>query len=241
MNIFGLCSGSKGNCWVIKSENDFIIIDCGNSKKYLSQCFKDININYNNAAALLLTHGHKDHCSQIDMFNKVTKYSTMELNDTIKLNVYETVIINDFEIIAFPLSHDYPNTVGFIIKNKGETLVYVTDTGYVNRKDYEYLKGADYYIFESNHDIEMLMETSRPYYTKIRILGDSGHLSNEDCANVLYDLVNENTKEVFLAHISETANTYDLAYNVVMQKLGDKLVNCELKCAKQNNITYGGI
>ena len=52
-------------------------------------------------------------------------------------------------------------------------LVYVTDTGYVSNEVKTYLENADYYIFESNHDIETLMNTNRPMFLKQRILGDS--------------------------------------------------------------------
>ena len=56
-----------------------------------------------------------------------------------------------------------------------------------------------YYIFESNHDIEMLMQTSRPVYLKQRIIGDCGHLCNEDCANIISEVMTPRTKEIVLA------------------------------------------
>ena len=46
----------------------------------------------------------------------------------------------------------------------------MTDTGYVSQKNMEYIKNLDYYIFESNHDIEMLMNTRRPLFLKIVFL-----------------------------------------------------------------------
>ena len=74
----------------------------------------------------------------------------------------------------------------------------MTDTGYVSQKNMEYIKNLDYYIFESNHDIEMLMNTRRPLFLKNRIFGDKGHLNNEYSAHVMAQVIGENTKEICL-------------------------------------------
>ena len=74
-----------------------------------------------------------------------------------------------------------------------------------------YKKNLDYYIFESNHDIEMLMNTRRPLFLKNRIFGDKGHLNNEYSAHVMAQVIGENTKEICLAHLSQEANTKEMA------------------------------
>ena len=89
------------------------------------------------------------------------------------------------------MSHDCENTVGYLIECGNEKLVYVTDTGYIKKEVKDYLKDADYYIFESNHDIEMLMQTKRPVYVKQRIINDYGHLCNEDSAHILSEVISE--------------------------------------------------
>ena len=70
------------------------------------------------------------------------------------------------QITVLPLSHDAAHTVGYVIEAGGEKLVYITDTGYIRNDVKERIVNADYYIFESNHDIEMLMQTNRPVYIK---------------------------------------------------------------------------
>ena len=84
--------------------------------------------------------------------------------------------------------------LGFVIKGKDETILYMTDTGYVSQKNMEYIKNLDYYIFESNHDIEMLMNTRRPLFLKNRIFGDKGHLNNEYSAHVMAQVIGERYK-----------------------------------------------
>ena len=56
--------------------------------------------------------------------------------------------------------------MGYIVEDGIEKLVYVTDTGYVNQKYYPMMKGADYIVLESNHDVDILMHTSRPQFFK---------------------------------------------------------------------------
>ena len=78
-----------------------------------------------------------------------------------------------------------------------------------------YLENADHYIFESNHDMEMLMHTARPMFVKQRILSDSGHLSNEDASHNITSLINTKTKNIVLAHLSQEANVPELALDVL--------------------------
>ena len=122
-------------------------------------------------------------------------------------------------------------------------MVYVTDTGYIKNEVKPYLMNADYYVFESNHDIEMLMQTSRPVYIKQRIINDSGHLCNDDCANVLSEVIGDKTKEIVLAHISQEGNTRRLAYDTVLSTLHRKCMyhsNIRLYPAEQFGIYRGG-
>ena len=62
-------------------------------------------------------------------------------------------------------------------------------------------------MLESNHDPELLLYSSRPYILKQRIMGTTGHLSNEDACNILNDLYGENTRYVILMHLSRECNT----------------------------------
>ena len=109
-------------------------------------------------------------------------------------------------IQSVELSHDALDPIGFVFSNGSSRLVYVTDTGYVKQSLYETLRNANMYIWESNHDPEILMQSDRPYETKKRILSDDGHLSNQDSAYILANLIGPNTKTIVYAHISEECN-----------------------------------
>ena len=149
--------------------------------------------------------------------------------------------IDHYIITPLPLSHDATSPLGFVIKGKDETILYMTDTGYVSQKNMEYIKNLDYYIFESNHDIEMLMNTRRPLFLKNRIFGDKGHLNNEYSAHVMAQVIGENTKEICLAHLSQEANTKEMALDTYQRVFDEEHIYFDnIKIADQKEIVSGG-
>ena len=149
----------------------------------------------------------------------------------------------DFFVTPIPLSHDAINTTGYIIEDKNEKLVYITDTGYVSEKALDLSKNADYYIFEANHDVRMQLTSGRPQYLIDRIMGDYGHLSNEDSAICLSEVISNRTKEIVLAHLSEEANTPETALNTfykIMAKRRVDVSHISVRCAKQREMVCGG-
>lgn len=240
-----LASGSKGNCCLIEDENSSIVIDCGATKKYLSECFETLQHDYKRSDALFVTHTHTDHISQLKMFDPITTYSRcpLQTNNFKRITTFEEIEINSLKVKEIPLSHDSEIASGFIVENDDKKLVYVTDTGYIKEEYLPLLKNADYYIFESNHDVEMLMETKRPMFVKQRILGDMGHLCNEDCASILASVVGEKTKEIVLAHISEEGNDRNKAKEVLIDTFKQKQIDYKkirIVSAPQFEMVIGG-
>ena len=194
MQISVLSSGSKGNSTLLQTKNTKILIDLGVTKSYVEQKLKEIEVEPKNIDAILITHTHVDHIQGLKVFLK--KYSplvyvTTELKSILEeydLNanyiLYEEneANINDIKITIIKTSHDAPGSVGFVIRENDKSFAYITDTGYIINKYFELLKNHNLYIMESNHDVSMLMEGNYPHQLKKRILGNKGHLSNEDAA-----------------------------------------------------------
>ncbi|MFI3284257.1 MAG: MBL fold metallo-hydrolase [Erysipelotrichaceae bacterium] len=214
LKYYSLASGSKGNSTLIQNDEDMIMIDCGGTKTHLLLQLKKINIQMKDIDALLITHSHTDHIAQLNSFKNHQIYSLADLKYPFqKIECFKSFEIGSFKITAIPLSHDCANTVGYIVETKNEKLVYITDTGYVQEKYYSLISNADFILLEFNHDLKMLMETTRPMYLKQRIQGDNGHLCNEDAAIILANIVGPRTKEIGLAHLSQEANLSELAYH----------------------------
>ena len=81
-----------------------------------------------------------------------------------------------------------------------------------------------------------------PYYLKQRILGDRGHLSNENAGRLLCRLLHDNMKAVFLGHLSRENNYEELAYETVCSEvtLGDnpyKSKDFKIQVAKRDFVS----
>ena len=116
-----------------------------------------------------------------------------------------------------------------------------TDTGVMNEEIIEKIKGADFFVLESNHDLEMLMTGKYPYFLKNRIKGSEGHLSNDDTAALLPGLIKDNFPTVVLAHLSEENNNPKVAYitvNNALKEAGLKVgKDLRMGCAAQDKTT----
>lgn len=228
MKVIVLSSGSKGNTTLITTKNTKILIDCGNTCKYICEKLKTLNIKPEEIDAILITHTHVDHIKGLQVF--LHKYNTkvyltekmqfeLQFVENYCLIEENNFTINDIKIDIIKTSHDTSDSQGFIITNDNKSAVYITDTGYINIKYHEMLKNKELYIFESNHDIEMLNNSKYPFHLRKRILSDKGHLSNYDSAKYLSEFIGDNTKYILLAHLSEENNTCELAYETLLDRL----------------------
>ncbi len=219
-----MASGSKGNSFVLSDKGVNILIDCGTSQRYIKTSLNSLGIEVDDLDSVLITHGHSDHIQAINLVKDLPVYSAFELNgiDSELIIHEEEFYIGHLSVIPLSLSHDAPMTTGFVISSEEEKLVYITDTGYVPERYMSLLSNADYYVIESNHDVDMLMKTNRPMSLKQRILGDYGHLSNEACAEFLYEAIGCKTRNILLAHISDQANSRKLCLNNALTALSDK-------------------
>ena len=211
MKVKIITSGSKANCTLVVCNNTKILIDVGATTQYIVEELKKVDITPDELDAILITHTHSDHIRGLKTFIKNVPATKIKL-------VEDSFKVNDVILKFFKLSHDVPCN-GIYINDSNKELVYITDTGYVNKKYYSFLKNKDIYIMESNYNEKMLLNGPYPFILKQRILSDSGHMSNKYSGNLLTKLVGDNTKVVFLAHISENNNTYDLAKEEVVEEL----------------------
>ena len=244
MKVCNLASGSKGNSTFIQTKKHNILIDIGVTTLYIENNLKEIGIDPSSIDLVLITHCHTDHTGGLRIFNK--KYHPqVYISDKIlkeaKLNKDEFNILNsldeisDLKITEIQLSHDVKDIKGYIIEEDSSSMVYITDTGYINKNYFDVLKNRSLYIFESNHDVEKLMNNPKyPHHIKIRILSDKGHLSNEDSSYYLSKLIGDKTQEVVLAHLSEENNNEELAYNTLKSKLNKDV---KISIARQNEKT----
>lgn len=240
-------SGSKGNASLIYTDKSLIQIDMGVPLKRIAEALSSIHREEKNIEGLFLTHEHVDHIGTMNLYHgRIPLFASEGTIDGKNIHLIapgEYLRIGDFSLIPFSVSHDAANPLGYLISDGVTKLAYVTDTGYLPDDDLNLIKDCEYYVFESNHDLKMLLKSDRPAILKKRIHCDTGHLSNVDSATYMADLVGPRTKKIYLAHISEECNTPELAlatYRTVLRKKGIDFEKIELIAAKQWEAIYGG-
>ncbi len=249
MKVSVLASGSEGNCTYVETLKHKVLIDMGMNVKYIKEKLGELEVDPKDIDLILISHVHNDHISALENFLK--KYHpTVCLSQSMFLELenikdYENIIIYDDQMVfdsltieVFKTSHDTNDSRGFVLTSSNSSLVYVTDTGYLNHRHFELLKNKSIYIFESNHDAEMLMNGKYPPWLKKRVVGDKGHLSNRDSSIYLSKLVGDNTKKIILAHLSKENNTEEVALNTIMEVFNEYQIPFHnIECARQREKT----
>ena len=232
MLVSVLASGSKGNSTLITTDRVKILIDAGKNQKYLETALNQINLSLKDIDYILITHTHADHTSALKTIVKSHKptivLTELMYQDLDYLKNYENILLltdnlelEDLVIENIKTSHDTSDSRGYIVTQGNSSVVQITDTGYLNQKYFKKLQNKTIYIFESNHNIEMLMHGRYPKWLKARVSSDVGHLSNESSAFYLTKLIGENTKEIILAHLSEENNTPELALETLNNEFAE--------------------
>lgn len=250
MKVCLLSSGSKGNCCLVTTSKTKILIDLGTTTQYVCNELDKLGIKPSEIDAILVSHTHVDHINGIKTFihkYKTKIYVTEKLLELLEKEIgifdYElyqdkSAIINDLTINIIKTSHDAPGSIGFIIKEGSKSMVYITDTGYINNKYYEQLSNKNLYVLESNHDVYMLKNGPYPYFLQQRVIGDKGHLSNEQASNYLCKFIGKDTKKIIFAHLSEKNNTREKVLETFNEKLNENNIKFDnVVIAKQNEAT----
>lgn len=240
-NFISFGSGSSGNCYIIKAEDEMLMIDSGVGVRTVKKYFRDYAIDYSKILSIFVTHDHADHVKSVGALSidyKIPVYATDKVHQGIernycvrkkipienkrviaKDNIYK---IGNFMVTPFDIPHDSSDNVGYRIEYNGLNFCLMTDIGHVTDKIKENVSKADYLVIESNHDEQMLLSGPYPQYLKDRVAGPEGHLSNRVCAEVVSDYASEKLKHVWLCHLSEENNHPELARKTMEQKLEEK-------------------
>ncbi|MBO5521037.1 MAG: MBL fold metallo-hydrolase [Eubacterium sp.] len=233
MELCTLASGSSGNAVFLGTDETGILIDSGISGKRTEEGLRTIGRTGGDLSAILLTHEHADHVQGLGVLARklgIPIYATEGTRNAVKrmrslgeipddlfhvVKADEPVQIGELTVSPFSISHDAAEPVGYRVESRGKSAAVATDMGVYTEETIRHLKGLDVLLLEANHDIHMLEVGRYPYYLKMRILGEKGHLSNEASGRLLSEVLHDNMKHILLGHLSKDNNYPALAYETV--------------------------
>lgn len=227
MNIKGIASSSKGNCYIIDDGMTTLMIECGVGLKRIRK-----EINPADIDAILVTHEHKDHCKYWEeMYFYAPLYTTLgtikEMTKESKKPIYDYHLrkvdtltpfkIGTFIIRAFKTEHDAQEPVGYYLYSTvtKERLLFATDTYFIrNRFD-----NLNYILIECNYKREYLdANESLPKSARIRLLKSHFELHNVCAFLKANDLTK--VKEIYLMHLSAGNSNADEFKKTIQELTG---------------------
>jgi phosphoribosyl 1,2-cyclic phosphodiesterase len=226
ISVCVLASGSTGNATLVSSCDTHLLVDCGLVAKEVEGRLTQLGLHPSDLSGIIITHAHVDHyrsAGTIHCRYGVPVYTDLEADHAIRQrnsngSYYRVkrpqqipAAIGSIRVDVFATSHTVlgGRPMGFVLSAGGARVGIVTDTGSLSSKAIRMLRGCEVLVVEANYDPDIIRaKLNDPDYTidwnYLRwVASGEGHLSNEQCAQLLLETVTRETQHVFLAHISE--------------------------------------
>lgn len=206
-----LASGSSGNATLLEAGGFGLLIDCGLPPRVLTGRLAEIGLTWDAVHSVILTHTHTDHWKDLTFADlrsrKIPLWAHPGHFDhlAVAARSFETLdrasLTRAYQenhphtlapgLIVRPIrvSHDSDPTFAFRIDGHDEkglawSIGYASDLGCASAQLVEAFTGVDILAIEYNHDIKLERASPRPRFLVDRVLGDCGHLSNDQAAEV---------------------------------------------------------
>lgn len=234
IEAYTLFSGSSGNCIYIKSANTEILVDAGKTCGAIEKALNTLGSSLRRISGIFITHEHSDHTSSLEVISKkyqIPVYMTAPSYDSYvrqgsylyrfakRKEIEFSECIGALSLSSFPVPHDSAQNVGYVISSKDDTIGIATDIGHLTEELADRLCSCNKVIVEANHDVQMVKNGPYIQQLKARILSNSGHLSNDKCAEFCAYLCDHGVSEITLAHLSRENNLPKTAFDTVKNQL----------------------
>lgn len=227
MSLAILGSGSSGNCSLLSlhdgnGESMHVLIDAGLSPRETGRRLGAFGVGVADITDILITHFDGDHFNPGWPARLATTPVRVHAhrrhrNPAGRARIPRGLLtLHDGDITFGPastrietmlLAHDAHGTVGFVIEHGGARLGYATDLGRVPLSLYERFTGLDALALESNYDVQMQQQSARPAFLRRRIMGGTGHLSNDQALDAVLRIADASKlQHVALLHLSRQCN-----------------------------------
>lgn len=209
MKFTVLASGSKGNCYLLQSEEEVIVIECGIS---FLEVKKELNFDTSKIKCVLLTHEHKDHSKYLKDYDMAGipicsssgTLKEMKIKNVDGLKSGYWYKYGGFTITPFKVQHDCVEPYGFLIRHDDMgTMLFATDSEYI-RYDFSKLK-IDHIAIECNYSDEIIdnrlsgQDINKNLADRVK----STHMELETCKEFIKKNNSPLLKNVVLLHLSD--------------------------------------
>jgi phosphoribosyl 1,2-cyclic phosphodiesterase len=258
-----LASGSRGNSTLVCGRGAGLLIDVGIGPRILGERLESVGSSWSRISTVVLTHTHADHIDSATFAELARRGVTVhcheghrqalasdpgfkKLEGSGAIRCYDDhpfLVSNGLRLEPIELSHDGGPTFGFRIEASSErreppvAIGYLADAGCWSENMAESLAGVDLIGLEFNHDVELQKSSPRPDFLIERNLGDGGHLSNVQGAELLHAVLKRShegaPRHVVLLHLSEQCNQPDLALQAAREAIQNAGRSAEVHVARQ--------
>ena len=259
-----LASGSAGNASVAQTSSSAVLIDAGLAPRLLEERLALVGLSSLPLSGMLLTHTHGDHWNDAALgwlhergaalfchpshhtvlgrsaafrcmleAGRVRPYATGE----------EVELAPGLRARPHPVRHDGGATFAFRIEGPADlfgsapVLGLATDLGVWDAGLADALSDADVLAVEFNHDVEMEKRSTRPAFLINRVLGDHGHLSNDQATAFLRAVLvrdEGSLQHLVQLHLSRDCNRPALARRAARAALDELGCAAKLHTAMQH-------
>ena len=226
MKLIVLGSSSSGNGYILDAGDSALLIECG---VRFPEVKRALGYNISKVVGCLLSHAHGDHAKYVAQYlsSGIKVYTNDECMTHTGQKSHNWQLtspqfkIGEWEIQAHSVVHDV-KCEAFLIRHKGNTVCFVTDTHYVPFT----FKGLNNIIIECNYDGEILetraVDHSIPMSVRNRVL--SSHISLETCRDWLLASDLSKVNNIVLIHLSD-GNSHAVNFKNNLQAITGKPVH----------------
>ena len=229
MRFASLGSGSRGNSTLVQQGDTLLMVDNGFSIKETDKRLEKFGVSGSDINAIIVTHEHADHLGGVARYSKRYNIPVWASHGTSAMmkdvegpqcfNSHKAFTLGSIEIKPILVPHDAREPTQFVFKSNDLTFGMMTDTGSITQHMVDALKDCDGLLLECNYDREMLLGGAYPASLKRRIIGDWGHLDNQQAIELLHRLNTNDLQHLVLAHVSEKNNSHNLVLDSVSRSI----------------------